>query len=438
MKFERRPRAPEKVVLPTISPLASIVLAGVFSIVFVVSTYSTTLATYSADLPIQSSVLRQSLYLSCAAAIMLLHVTKLVNVFSLLPRAFIPAAAWFLLSVLWSSQPLISASRLSVVFISSVACFVSVTLLGRERTIGLLSRLLLAVLLTNLLTVVLFPSLGVMFYERVNATHQWRGLFAEKNEAGAIAALSALLFMFGSPFKSKLLNYACLFLSAILLLSSLSRTALIMFFVSSVIGWLFYARGSADSVGRVVSAKAAALIASVPTLIAVAALLLATISGDALLGLVSDPETFTNRGYIWHPLVASYLENPVLGTGFGAYWTDAALQPGQVSGDWLQKVGQGHNGYLDLLVQVGLPGLAFIILGTVTWPLYHVLRLQPRPLVQLGLPISLIVFCLGSNLTESGLFTRDVAWNTFLLIGLSLLALSGRAQPITKQRTRKS
>lgn len=117
----------------------------------------------------------------------------------------------------------------------------------------------------------------------------------------------------------------------------------------------------------------------------------------------------------------------------------AEAPAGAVTTGWLQTVGRGHNGYLDLLVQVGPPGLMLILLATVTWPLFNVLRAEPVPLQRLSLPASIVIFCLGSNATESGLFNRDVVWSFFLVFGLSLLAnLTTRAHASRSRHYRRS
>jgi O-antigen ligase len=70
--------------------------------------------------------------------------------------------------------------------------------------------------------------------------------------------------------------------------------------------------------------------------------------------LTGDP-TLTGRAQLWNYVLARWQENPYFGQGFGALWlvgvqTEAALQHGAVN--WVMN--GAHNGYLDVLAQIGI------------------------------------------------------------------------------------
>ena len=88
---------------------------------------------------------------------------------------------------------------------------------------------------------------------------------------------------------------------------------------------------------------------------------LATGLEDTLTLLTGDP-TLTGRTQLWQYVLARWEESPYLGQGFGALWqvgpeTQEYLRRAHV--DWVMN--EAHNGYLDVLAQIGIIGL--LVLG---------------------------------------------------------------------------
>jgi hypothetical protein len=62
--------------------------------------------------------------------------------------------------------------------------------------------------------------------------------------------------------------------------------------------------------------------------------------------------TFTGRTDIWAELVPVVKQGPILGCGFGGYWTPETRA--------IHIVGQAHNGYLEVLMELGFVGLVLV------------------------------------------------------------------------------
>jgi len=62
-------------------------------------------------------------------------------------------------------------------------------------------------------------------------------------------------------------------------------------------------------------------------------------------------ETLTGRVDIWTNLLPYALQKPILGHGFGGFWTDAMRSVATSS--------NAHNGYLDVILNTGFTGLLF-------------------------------------------------------------------------------
>jgi O-antigen ligase len=85
--------------------------------------------------------------------------------------------------------------------------------------------------------------------------------------------------------------------------------------------------------------------------------------GDITRGLGKDP-TLTGRTTNWLPMVHAILKRPLLGYGFGAFWLGSKGESLNIFLETGMILAQGHNAYVDLLLDLGLVGLvAFLITG---------------------------------------------------------------------------
>lgn len=79
-------------------------------------------------------------------------------------------------------------------------------------------------------------------------------------------------------------------------------------------------------------------------------------------GAVGRSENLTGRGDIWQSLLPAVSEQPVLGSGFGAFWSDDAREKYDIS--------DSHNGYLGVILETGFVGLIcyaiFLLSATIT------------------------------------------------------------------------
>ena len=59
--------------------------------------------------------------------------------------------------------------------------------------------------------------------------------------------------------------------------------------------------------------------------------------------------TLTGRTEIWAGLIPDVMQSPLLGYGFGAFWTEARR--------FSHDIGEAHNGYLEVWLNVGIVGI---------------------------------------------------------------------------------
>ncbi|MGX1305943.1 exopolysaccharide production protein ExoQ [Amorphus suaedae] len=161
----------------------------------------------------------------------------------------------------------------------------------------------------------------------------------------------------------------------------------------------------------------------------------------------SGDASFTGRTDLWRAAVDYINQSPFLGDGFGAHWSvpDAAHpllnKAGWWSGNyWLMlRYNQSHNGYLDIAIQLGMLGIALVLVYLVALfaALRRIFRLTPGDLGRIA-PVygvaCLIIGILLLNTLESSLFFPASAPGTILLL-LSVLVFDWSAT-LTRARQR--
>jgi exopolysaccharide production protein ExoQ len=85
------------------------------------------------------------------------------------------------------------------------------------------------------------------------------------------------------------------------------------------------------------------------------------VSGETVGGFTSNlgrDTTLTGRTDVWGTLVPVVFRQPLLGSGFGGFWTYRTREVYQIS--------EGHSGYLDVLLDLGFVGLLLVSMFLLT------------------------------------------------------------------------
>jgi O-antigen ligase len=217
----------------------------------------------------------------------------------------------------------------------------------------------------------------------INAEGQFVGMHDHKNSAGQAAVMAALCWYFYAGRYGWGLNRLCILAGSaffyLLILASGSKTgsALALLVMVWCTSWAILARKGA-AVGMIWwSGLGFTLL--IATVVLIVSGVTTTDVGIALFGDL----TFTGRWQLWEVVWDQIVQHYWLGYGFGAFWdvngADNSLGLAKSVG-WLGVVGQAHNGYLDLFLQIGLIGLGLALLSLV-WSLrlaHKLLRLTPE------------------------------------------------------------
>jgi O-antigen ligase len=151
-----------------------------------------------------------------------------------------------------------------------------------------------------------------------------------------------------------------------------------------------------------------------------------------LLPAVGKDPTLSERTVIWAAVWTTIAKQPVLGYGYGAFWTGLqgpSLNIVLISG-W--ALAQAQNGFLDVWLQVGIAGVLLILLAT-----GQAARDALRCFRGSGQDnyvrwcIVVIVTTLLYNIGESSLGMIQLVWFLFLLacIGLKQARMAKQSDP---------
>lgn len=259
-----------------------------------------------------------------------------------------------LLSAVWSEDPYVSlkfAFRLSL-YIVAIAALCEV--LRLETVCRVFIVMLAFVALSSAAMAILAPKYGThQATDAVQGVHAglWRGVFAHKNELGAMASNSTIALLFYGRLLPPLpgLHFLCLVASLACLIFAGSAGGIATFLVVLIlyIAMLLTWRWPVAFTWLLVLAVAGGL----------AAILLATdVDTFALLGRDS---TLAGRTSIWEVTLSMVADSWVLGHGY--YAGTSAFAGPHLKEIFGPAVADAHNGYLSILLETGVIGLGLYL-----------------------------------------------------------------------------
>ncbi len=311
------------------------------------------------------------------------------------------------LSAQWSTDPNTTAK--------TWVWFVGTTLFGvylnqrfsRHDQVTLLALALALVVLFSFIFALAWPRLGIDPGLHANA---WRGVFIHKNSLGRIMVLAMIVFSLLLLARPRFAPILALGLggAAVLLLQSRSATALSVaagLLVLLPLSWVLRSRHG--SVSR--AALLGALLAS-------GAVLAVLQWGEVLLQLLGRDSTFSGRTLLWASVLQEVAERPWLGYGYHAFWNGRTAEFADV---W-RLVGwappHAHNGFLDLLLNVGIVGGVLFVVGLGAYT--HVasrLTIAHRSEPLAIWPLAVLAYTVLTNFTESTLLRHTSIFSVVLV-----------------------
>jgi exopolysaccharide production protein ExoQ len=316
--------------------------------------------------------------------------------------------AWVLASSIWSYGHLYTLRRAVIFAVSTLFGVYLGSRFSQEEQIDIIGIALAVAVAMSLIVVAAFPKLGI---SQSIHSGQWRGVFMHKNTLGMTMAFTLLLFLVARPVGIPLLLRIFVILgAAAALYKSNSETAI---FLGAAVPAVYFV----SHLFRIRKSRTLPLwIAFVPAF-AVAVIVLvagASVVFDAL----GRDATLSGRTQLWDAALDAMRAHPIrqwIGYGYSVFWSERNPE----MGDIFAQVGwfpvHGHNGYIDVYLDLGLVGLTIFIVGFVIGARrFFLLFLRANSAAEKWV-LPCLIFVTLSNLTESQLLRAHMfLWIPFV------------------------
>jgi len=287
-----------------------------------------------------------------------------VNAIKLNAWPIILITLW-LVSIVWSDIPFVSFKRWIREFQAMLMAFIVLSEPSPHKAMESIIRRMGFILIPfSPVLIKYFPQYGRLYYGRFGS-QQWTGVAMQKNGLGCICFI-AIFFSIWSILKRRreysapLFKYQT-FVEIIIIIISLwlmggpnsdifyVATAFYALTLGLFIHWGLHILGKR---GIYIGVRSLMIVIAVVIIIGIATVFTsASFMGD-FASVVGRNSTLTGRTEIWAGLLPIAMQKPILGSGFGGFWT---WQTRTVHG-----VSEAHNGYLEVLLDLGFSGILFV------------------------------------------------------------------------------
>lgn len=349
---------------------------------------------------------------------------------------------YMVLSIAWSNFPDVSWRR----WIRSVGTLIMVLVVltdasPLESFMALLRRCYYIHLPLSILAIKYFRSFGVA-YNYVGSEEMWVGLTTHKNNLGQVAMSSGVVFLWSMLSKKvtwSIVGDALYLLMALGLLigskTSYSSTSRVGFClgVALLLG-LQYFKKNPDLLWR----YAIIGLLLLGGMVGVIEMSEQWQNQTGLMSLTLEATgrdaTLTGRTGLWADILENASKQPLLGVGFGAFWVGPIgydLYPlsnwSKVTPGW--RPNQGHNGFLDVYVELGLVGLC-LTMGVIFAAFRNILYTLSTNFEYARIRAVFLILILFTNVTESSLLKGTHSlWLLFLLFAVNVPSIAHSKLP---------
>lgn len=276
-----------------------------------------------------------------------------------------------------------------------------------------------------------YPIFGRLTSKSWSVPDMWVGLATHKNSLTAFLMLMAILFIWrmvqarnGGPPLMKLpgprwftMELLYLAMAAYLMFNSRSRsvTAIMALSVGCLLLFIFQRIGTQKQLLFSWFMRLAIVFVALQIICLVLA---GESAADVLLEIQGKSTNLTGRTEFWPILVHFGMTHPLLGAGYGGFWTPQMLEY-FLEISIYGSVPEAHNGYLEVFLNLGIVGLIF--LGTIIWKAMSAAwRNLEYDFESSRIRLIILAMILVHNIAEAS-FQRDnnAVWFTFLMLVLT-------------------
>lgn len=381
------------------------------------------------DDPTQSNTLRRNLTLAILALAygLVRHGGQSAQLWQTISPGLIVIFAWFALTALVSPSPGLALNRLALAaIVIAIAVCLPLLFARLDDFVTVLGLAASAAIVLSFLGAMFVPDLAI--HSLRDAVEQglagdWRGIFKHKNDLAPMAIHFCFIGILLWQLQRRAWGAAMVAGALLLLMLSGGKSAALLLLPSLV--------------GAAIIVRAGRAVAAIVAVGLVAGLVLLTLgsvafpSVGAIVAHLPDP-TFTGRADIWQLALEAAGQRSLTGFGYNIFWDTGAAYTVAAAGDTAAQVSHAHNGFLEVTLSAGLPGLSLVLAWTAIAPLRQIEAIKRRQLDRaerafLFYLVAAWLFTLLISSLEAVLFNRgDSIWFTGLL-ALVCLRLWSRA-----------
>jgi len=282
-----------------------------------------------------------------------------------------------------------------------------------DEQLNVVAGCLATVAIASLLVVVFLPGIGLA------PGGAWQGVFFPKNSLGRMMALGTFVFVL-LVIERRRKRWVCIsmaVLCAVLLLLSQSATAIVVCVL--MLALLPFRKLLTMGNRLLVPLLAFFSMLIMPVLAWLAG------NSNAILRILGRDNSFTGRIPLWNVVLQEIASRPLFGFGYGAFWTTGEADRVRTTIGW--NAPHAHNGFLEMLLGVGLIGGAFFTIGLLRNLGLAVRAARRGDQIGESWPLFFIVFNLFYSLTESSLLGANSIL-TMLFVANSYWVVRARYQ----------
>ncbi|QJW88502.1 O-antigen ligase family protein [Spirosoma taeanense] len=270
----------------------------------------------------------------------------------------------------------------------------------------LINQTLVAGAVLSLITAITFPSYGLMGALQEGGFHEgaWKGVYTHKNTLGRLMVIYTLTAFTLHSIKPQKKYWLHISLSVFLIIMSRSSSALVLVIFVIGLGYIL----------KTFQLKASSLII----------VLLSVLSGlasggyymlnnyEVLFELLGKDPTLTGRTLLWEQIFVAVDKRPLFGHGFGGFWLGDHSASAIISQELNWEVPNAHNGFLDILLDLGYVGFVAFLILYVTKLSAYMMNYSLRREHLYGWGVMYMILFLVYNFVESNMLRQ----NNFLWI----------------------
>jgi exopolysaccharide production protein ExoQ len=306
-----------------------------------------------------------------------------------------------LASTAWSAKPSFTFIR-SVQQVMLIASIAVTPMLATARSADMMRMLFYCCAVG----VIMNSLIGTGNYVGESGTG-YAGFMSSKNNLGQFAGIALLLAIYEVTQRGsrRTVGVIIAVASLVLLIRSNSKTSTALAYLSPALA------------GLMLTLRKSARISAVTCLSIL--MVLCVFFRSELGQFLFHDTTFTGRTLIWEFVGTEIDRRPLLGWGFLAFWLTGPDSPALVDGvpfGWVRTMPHSHNGYVDMILQLGYVGFACLIM-LISTTVLAAERLAKQNPARSWLLLSMIIFIMFNNHLESSwMHGGDFLWVVFVLI----------------------